>query len=58
MQYVVILLETESDTPGVVRVLGPYVEPMAERMKRLSREVYVDLGRDPELVQMAQLTTV
>ena len=59
MQYVFVILETESDTPGIRKAFGPYHEPLARHIQELTREALSDHeGLDPKLVQVAELVQV
>lgn len=54
--YVVVFIETESDTPGIRKVLGPYHTDVAARdVQRIARDLAKEgqLKGDPELIQVA-----
>lgn len=59
MKYVVVIIETESDIPGVDRIFGPYSsEAQARTIQKIAQENYGDKGYDPDLIQVAALTVV
>lgn len=56
MTYVIIVLETGSDTPGIDAVFGPFetrenADAERERAKRLTLA-------DPDLIQVARVETI
>lgn len=54
--YAIIILEVESDTPGIQAAFGPFPSyEDAEHNRRIARDVAKALDVDPELVQVTKL---